>query len=66
MWFGTNAGLIYIYEATIPESDKRDEEPVQAVLSESRVGVMRTDIIWVYKILQVEHHERHLVHCSHQ
>ena len=45
MWFGTNAGLIYIYEATIPESDKRDEEPVQAVLSESRADVMGADVI---------------------
>ena len=33
VWVGTNSGLIYIYEATIPDADKRDEEPVQATLS---------------------------------
>ena len=34
VWAGTNGGHIYAYQATLPDNDKRDSEPVKCVLGE--------------------------------
>ena len=32
LWAATNAGIIYIYQLTVPSADKRDEDIVQCIL----------------------------------
>ena len=34
LWAGTNAGTVYIYQVTMPASDKRDSEKIQCQLGE--------------------------------
>ncbi len=35
LWAGTNAGTVYIYQITMPASDKRDSEAVQCQLGKT-------------------------------
>jgi len=32
VWAGTNAGIVYIYQLTVPAADKREEDIVQCIL----------------------------------
>jgi len=32
LWAATNAGIIYIYQLTVPTADKREEDIVQCIL----------------------------------
>ena len=32
LWAGTNAGSVFIYQITVPGSDRRDDDPVQCIL----------------------------------
>ena len=44
LWAGTNAGTIFIYQITLPASDKRDAEQVKCVLGESFMPPLTSDI----------------------
>ena len=32
LWAATNAGVVYIYQLTVPTADKREEDIVQCIL----------------------------------
>ena len=32
LWAATNAGIVYIYQLTVPAADKREEDTVQCIL----------------------------------
>ena len=36
LWAATNAGIVYIYQLTVPAADKREEDIVQCILGQYR------------------------------
>lgn len=47
LWAGTNAGTVFIYQVTLPASDKRDSEQVQCVLAKEIQLKHRAPVIFI-------------------
>lgn len=47
LWAGTNAGTVYIYQVTLPASDKRETEPVQCLLGKEVQLKHRAPVIFI-------------------
>ncbi|ELT88587.1 hypothetical protein CAPTEDRAFT_166358 [Capitella teleta] len=47
LWAGTNAGTVYIFQITLPASDKRDAEQVQCVLGKEIQLKHRAPVIFI-------------------
>lgn len=46
-WCGTNAGLVYVFTITLPAADKRQEEPVNALLAKEIQLRHRAPVVYI-------------------